>query len=75
MPPKNWTRKDWNENPDKVKEYIKEKNIQPVKISYKSNRAIFFNGAYFHETNGVSMKDGIENRRVSYTLLFGNNLE
>tara|TARA_R100001460_G_scaffold61347_1_gene101404 strand:- start:1605 stop:2210 length:606 start_codon:yes stop_codon:yes gene_type:complete len=75
MPPKNWTRKDWNGNPDKVKEYIKEKNIQPVKISYKSNRAVFFNGSYFHETNGVSMKDGIENRRVSYTLLFGNNLE
>lgn len=75
LPPADWTRADWNNNPDKVKKYIMENNISPIKIGYKSNRAIFFNGAYFHETNGVSMKEGVENRRVSYTLLFGSNLE
>ena len=75
LPPVDWTRADWNSNPNKVKKYIVENNVSPIKIGYKSNRAIFFNGAYFHESNGVSMKDGIENRRVSYTLLFGNNLE
>ena len=75
MPPKEWTRDDWNGNPEKSIEYVKSKNVEPVKIKYKSNRAIFFNGAYFHKTNEVSMKKGFENRRISYTLLFGNNLE
>ena len=49
--------------------------VYPTKISYKSNRAIFFNGSYFHKTNQVSMKKGYENMRISYTLLFGQNLE
>lgn len=74
-PPKDWTRKDWNNNPEKSLNYIKSKNVEPVKIKYKSNRAIFFNGSYFHKTNEVSMKEGFENMRISYTLLFGNNLE
>ncbi len=75
LPPSNWTRKDWNGNPDAAKKMIKDKKIKPLKIKYKSNRAIFFNGAYFHETNGVDMKEGFKNQRISYTLLFGNNLE
>jgi|TARA_Y100000015_G_C2368562_1_gene78790 hypothetical protein len=75
LPPSNWSRKDWNGNPLKAEKYIKNNSVKPVKIPYKSNRAIFFNGAYFHETNEVSMKPGVENMRVSYTLLFGNNLE
>ncbi len=74
-PPKDWTREDWNNNAEKSLDYIKSKNIEPVKIKYKSNRAIFFNGSYFHKTNEVSMKEGFENMRISYTLLFGNNLE
>jgi len=74
-PPKDWPRKKWNEEPESALEYIKSKNIEAVQIPYKSNRAILFNGAYFHQSNGVSMKEGIENRRVSYTMLFGSQLE
>ena len=75
QPPGNWSRDDWNNNPDKSLEYIKSKNVQPVKITYKSNRAVLFDGSYFHKTNGVSMKEGYENMRISYTYLFGKNLE
>ncbi len=75
LPPNNWERKDWNNNASKSLEYIREMKISPTKINYKSNRAIFFNGAYFHKTNQVSMKKGYENMRISYTLLFGQNLE
>ena len=46
-----------------------------LKYNIKVTEPFFFNGAYFHETNYVSMKPGIENMRVSYTLLFGKNLE
>jgi hypothetical protein len=74
-PPSNWTRNDWNVYSAKTKEYIDSHKIKPVKIDYKSNRAIIFNGAYFHESNNVSMKEGVDNRRVSYTMLFGTQLE
>ena len=75
-PPSDWKRKDWNpgKNTEKVKNYLDSNNVQPVKIDYKSNRAVIFNGAYFHESNQVSMKEGVENRRVSYTMLFGLGL-
>jgi len=74
-PPPDWGRNDWNQNPEKVKNYLDSNNVKPVKIDYKSNRAVIFNGAYFHESNQISMKEGIENRRVSYTMLFGSQLE
>ena len=76
-PPPDWGRNDWNpgKNTEKVKNYLDSNNVKPVKIDYKSNRAVIFNGAYFHESNQVSMKEGVENRRVSYTMLFGSQLE
>ena len=74
-PPRSWNRSEWNANPSKVKKFIATKKIKPIKIDYKSNRAVIFNGAYFHSSNGVSMKEGVENKRVSYTLLFGSQLE
>tara|TARA_R110000751_G_scaffold185483_1_gene291952 strand:- start:2078 stop:2710 length:633 start_codon:yes stop_codon:yes gene_type:complete len=71
-PPASMGRNIWNGSPEKVKEYIGSLGIQPVKIAYKSNRAVIFNGAYFHKSDNVSMKEGMENRRVSYTMLFGS---
>ena len=74
LPPSDWTRKEWNESAVAQK-YIDSHHLEPIKIDYKSNRAIIFNGTYFHKTNNVSMKEGIHNRRVSYTMLFGKQLE
>jgi hypothetical protein len=75
-PPSDWKRKDWNSISSqlKMKQYINSHNIQPTSIEYKSNRAIIFDGTYFHQSHFVSMKTGIENRRVSYTMLFGLGL-
>jgi hypothetical protein len=75
IPPPSWDREDWNGNYEKARNYIDSKNIKPVNIDYKSNRAIIFNGAYFHKSDNVSMKKGVHNRRVSYTMLFGEQLE
>ena len=75
IPPTDWPRNDWNTNPVKVKNYIDSHHLEPIKIDYKSNRAIIFNGAYFHKSDNVSMKEGVHNRRVSYTMLFGEQLE
>ena len=74
-PPSHWNRDEWNTYDSKTKEYLASKNIDPIKIEYKGNRAVFFDGAYFHSSDGVSMKEGMENRRVSFTMLFGKQLE
>lgn len=75
-PPENWTRKEWNQNKDGiVDKFIEENEVDIVDVKYKYNRAIFFDGACFHKTNNVDMKLGLNNRRVSYTMLFGRTLE
>lgn len=75
LPPQDWTRAEWNGNSSKVQKLIKKNKIKPSKYMYKYNRGILFNGAYFHRTADVSMKDGHENRRISFTMLFGRQLE
>jgi hypothetical protein len=74
-PPPTWTRSEWNDNPQKALKYVKSKKVKPKQVPYKSNRAIFFDGAYFHASSGISTKKGFENQRVSYTMLFGEQLE
>ena len=62
---------DYNSKSSKfTKEQIK--NSQFTIVPYKYNRAVLFLGKMFHETMGVDMKDGHNNRRVSYTFLFNN---
>jgi len=71
-PLKHWTREQWNGNFDKT-DLLKD--VRPIHIGYKYNRAVFFDGSFFHKTNDVDMKEGDENKRISYTMLFGRNLE
>jgi hypothetical protein len=75
-PPKAWKRPEWNDSKNGMAlKYLQSLNIKPTQVPYKSNRAIFFDGAYFHNSNNVSTKEGFENRRISYTMLFGSQLE
>ena len=69
-PPEDWSYAQTHS--EKAGEYVKANNIQPVHIPYKSNRAILFDGAYLHASAGISMKEGLENRRITYTMLFGS---
>jgi len=58
----------------KAEQFLKEQKAKKKIIDYKYNRAVFFDAAFFHKTNGVSMKPGEKNRGVSYTLLFGEEV-
>ena len=75
-PPNDWTREQWNGNEDNcIYNFLKEKEHFNTKIEYKCNRAILFDGALFHKTDDVETKDGVFNKRVSYTMLYGRTLE
>jgi len=64
-PPKGMPWEEYNYNPPGVTE-----GHQPIKIPYKFNRAVIFDSKYFHKTDSVSMKEGLENRRINFTFLY-----
>lgn len=75
-PPKNWSREQWNGNKDGcIDKFLQEEKAEILKINYRYNRGIFFDGSLFHKTDSVKTKNESFNRRVSYTMLFGNTLE
>ena len=75
-PPENWDREQWNGNKDNcIDNFLKKEKHFNTKINYKCNRAILFDGALFHKTDDVETKEGIFNKRVSYTMLYGSSLE
>ena len=58
-PPNDWVREKWNGNKDNcINKFLQKEKHEVSKINYKCNRAVFFDGALFHATNGVSTKDG-----------------
>ena len=51
--------------------YVKRMGGKSVTIPYRSNRAIVFSSALFHETNQMTFKPGYTNRRINITMLYG----
>jgi len=41
------------------------------RVPHRQNRAVLFHSSYFHETDVHKFKNGYQNRRINYTLLFG----
>ena len=69
--PNNWHFNDYNDNPKKIYEFLKERKPNLVNIPYRYNRAVLFNSAYFHETDQIDFVDKYEGRRINITYLFG----
>ena len=40
-------------------------------VPYKSNRAVLFDSALFHETDRFTFQKGYQNRRINLTILYG----
>ena len=75
-PPQDWTREQWNKNKDNcITKFLNEQKASVLRVNYRCNRAIIFDGALFHKTDNVKTKEGDFNKRVSYTMLFGRTLE
>lgn len=68
MPDDDVSWSDYNSNRDYINNQIKDSEF--TIIPHKYNRAVVFYGKLFHETMGVDMKPGHDNKRVNYTFLF-----
>lgn len=68
--PEDWSYNDYNKDVSKIKQYLKESGASKQIVEYKHNRVMIFDSSYFHETNGVSMKDGHWNKRINLVFMF-----
>ena len=72
--PRDWNFKAYNsdQNRGRIYEWLKAERAQEVKITYRANRAVLFNSDLFHETDEIAFKEGLTNRRINITLLYGH---
>jgi len=69
--PPDWPYHDYNENQNKIYDFLRNSSAQCVTVPHRCNRAVLFNSALFHETDKIHFKAGYESRRVNMTYLFG----
>lgn len=73
--PQSWSFREYNGNPARVHEFLRNQGAGQRKIAYKCNRAVLFNSNLFHETDRFDFKDGYKNHRINITYLFGRGLK
>lgn len=72
--PKEWDFKAYNsdKNRGRIYEWLTQQGAREIKIPYRANRAVLFNSDLFHETDDIAFKEGLTNRRINITLLYGH---
>lgn len=60
-----------NRNPEEIRAFLASAGAAAATVPYRANRAVIFDSDLFHETDGVSFKEGYRNRRINVTLLYG----
>lgn len=72
--PPDWPFSDFNENKNKIYDFLEKHETKSVVVPHRCNRAVLFNSALFHETDNIHFRDEYEGRRVNITYLFGTQL-
>jgi hypothetical protein len=69
--PADWKTQQYIGDTPGCQAFLKRANGKAVTIPYRSNRAIVFSSALFHETDRTHFKEGYTNRRINITMLYG----
>ncbi len=72
--PPDWPFYDYNENKNKIYQFLEERQSKCIVVPHRCNRAVLFNSALFHETDSIRFREGYESRRINFTYLFGSQL-
>jgi Tfp pilus assembly protein PilF len=70
--PKHYLLRDRPAQEGIIRSLIEEPGTAAVKVPYRCNRAVIFDGMIAHSTDAFRFKDGYENRRLNITLLDGH---
>ena len=73
--PPDWGFSDYNLDPALLERLVAQEGRAPVRVPYRSNRAVIFDSSLIHESGGVRFLNGYANRRINVTLLFGERAE
>lgn len=69
--PAHWKTQQYIGDTRGCQAFLKGANGKAVTIPYRSNRAIVFSSALFHETDRMHFRGGYTNRRINITMLYG----
>lgn len=72
-PPADWSFEEYNTDTD----FVRRRLLEPtgyanVTVPYRTNRAVIFDSALFHQTDSFKFRRGYKNRRINLTLLYGD---
>ena len=73
--PLSWSFKTYNERPDLIESYLRERGARAIRIPYRENRAIVFNSDLFHATEPIQFRPEYEHRRLNITMLYGDRVD
>jgi len=69
--PLDWNFKTYNENQNRIHNYLSDHGSGKIVVPYGENRIVLFNSNLFHESDTIDFRLGYENRRINITMLFG----
>lgn len=69
-PPANWTFAEYNSGDYHIRSFLAQSKSQKISYAHRENRALFFKGTLFHQTQDCRFADGFANRRRNLTMLF-----
>ncbi len=67
--PLEWDFERYNNHPAQMRQYVE--GSEKVVVPYRCNRLVLFRSNLIHETDQFSFREGLLNRRLNVTMLFG----
>ena len=69
--PPSWDFATYNEQLERIREYLASRPHRVIRVPYRCNRAVIFNSDLFHATEAVRFRPEYEAHRVNVTMLYG----
>lgn len=71
--PRSWGFEKYNAAPgQEIMGFLGDDAANPIRVPHRQNRAVIFDSRLFHETDHLNFREGLENRRINITMLFGD---
>jgi cytochrome c-type biogenesis protein CcmH/NrfG len=69
--PADWGFAKFNTDSEVIQRYLESEGEPPLRVPYRTNRAVVFDSDLFHATDRPVFREGYTNRRVNITFLYG----
>ena len=72
--PADWDFTRFNRDQPAIRDFLSASGARASTVPYRGNRAVIFDSNLLHKTDRIAFRDGLENRRINVTLLYGERL-